>query len=230
PALMLAGQTGPTVTQWEVAEASIVDIPGCKNALAIREDGKLIKQTRANAAEFKLKLSKIFDPDMDFLKLAAKIVGLPETATQIEVENKIAELQNGLTAEAGRTQDLQQKLTASQTEITNLKREQTDRKIADLVDGAVTARKITAKEAEHYRKLAAVDFVSTQAILDNLKPYESVEKRLKEGKEGDELAELSKLSWDQLDQQNKLALVKEKYPDLYRTKYKATFNKEPKNQ
>jgi hypothetical protein len=228
PALMLPGQTGPTITRWEIAEASIVDIPGCKNALAIREDGKLVKQTRTNAVEFKLKLSKIFHPDMDFLKLVARLVGLPETASPKEVEDKVADLQTRLTAKGNRIQELEQQLASVQSDVASLRRERADRDIDDLVDGAVTARKITAKEAEHYRKLASVDFTSTKAILDNFKPYESIEQRLKEGKEGDELAELSKLSWDQLDQQNKLTLVKERYPDLYKTKYKATFNKEPK--
>jgi hypothetical protein len=233
-ALMLQGQTGPTVTQWEIAEASIVDIPGCKNALAIREDGKLIRQSKENAAVFKLKLEKLLIPQtsdtMDFLKLAAKLVGLPDTATSREVEDKIAQLQNGLLAETNRAQDLQNRLAGAQTEISTLKQEKADQRIADLVDGAEVARKITRKEAEHYRKLALVDFDSTKAILDNLKPYESVEHQLKEGQNGDELAELNKLTWDQLDQQNKLALLKEKYPDLYKTKYKATFNKEPKNR
>src|SRR5258708_6204893 len=87
PALMLPGQTGPTVTQWEIAEASIVDIPGCKNALAIRENEKLIRQSKETASVFKLKLEKFLHPQsdtMDFLKLAAKLVGLPDTATSRE--------------------------------------------------------------------------------------------------------------------------------------------------
>jgi len=233
PALMLPGQTGPTVTQWEIAEASMVDIPGCKNALAIREDGKLIRQSKETASVFKLKLEKFLHPQsdtMDFLKLAAKLVGLPDTATSREVEEKITQLQNSLQTENNRAQDLQGKLTAAQTQVSLLKQEQADGRVADLVDGAVTARKITAKEAEHYRKLAVADFDSTKALLDSLKPYESIEHQLKEGRDGDEIGELAKLTWDQLDQQNKLALVKQKYPDLYKAKYKATFNKEPKNQ
>jgi|GEM_PF-1690862 len=36
PKLKLAGQTGPTITKWEIQEASIVDIPNCRNSLAIR--------------------------------------------------------------------------------------------------------------------------------------------------------------------------------------------------
>ena len=35
--LKMPGQSGPTVTKWNILEASIVDIPNCKNALAIRD-------------------------------------------------------------------------------------------------------------------------------------------------------------------------------------------------
>ena len=41
--LKLQGQTGPTITKWGVLESSIVDIPNCRNALAIRNSaGKVI--------------------------------------------------------------------------------------------------------------------------------------------------------------------------------------------
>jgi hypothetical protein len=43
PALKLPGQQGPTITKWEISECSIVDIPACRNALAIRNaSGKLL--------------------------------------------------------------------------------------------------------------------------------------------------------------------------------------------
>jgi hypothetical protein len=34
--LLLPGQYGPTITKWSMREASIVDIPNCRNAVAIR--------------------------------------------------------------------------------------------------------------------------------------------------------------------------------------------------
>lgn len=50
--LKLPGQIGPTVTKWEIMEASIVDIPNCKNALAIRNAaGKSILLSSADSSK-----------------------------------------------------------------------------------------------------------------------------------------------------------------------------------
>lgn len=226
PEIMIPGQTGPTITQWEIAEASIVDIPGCRNALAIRESGKLLKLTHNNATDFLLKLKGIID--MDFLKLAAKLVGLPETSNSKDVESRIIELVKNNTSESSRNNDLQLKLTEALDKLSLLEQSGEDQKIDSLIDEAVLEQRISHKESLFYRKLAKADFESTKALIDNRKPYQSIQQQLKDNQDGDELAELSKLTWDQLDQQNKLSLLKEKYPDLYKTKYKSTFNKDPK--
>lgn len=54
--LKIEGQNLPTVTKWGVLEASIVDIPNCKNALAIRsQDGTKLTLNANNIESDKLK-------------------------------------------------------------------------------------------------------------------------------------------------------------------------------
>jgi len=83
--LQVPGQYGPTLTKWSVFEASIVDIPNCNNALAIRNaDGKLMKlfatAQEKDVIAYLNSLQKNSNSDMDKKLLAVKL-GLPETAS-----------------------------------------------------------------------------------------------------------------------------------------------------
>jgi hypothetical protein len=80
------GQTLATVIEWEVLEASIVDIPGDKEA---------IKLSHGNDPLSILPLIKKVKTDLDMdLKTIALSLGLPATATEAEVNAKITALQN----------------------------------------------------------------------------------------------------------------------------------------
>lgn len=59
PALMLPGQTLPTVTKWSPFEASIVDIPSNEEALCLRHNGELILLTK----DTDLRTLSFFQPD-----------------------------------------------------------------------------------------------------------------------------------------------------------------------
>jgi hypothetical protein len=80
------GQTLATVIEWEVLEASIVDIPGDKEA---------IKLSHGNDPLSILPLIQKVKTDIDMdLKAIAHSLGLPATATEAEVNAKITALQN----------------------------------------------------------------------------------------------------------------------------------------
>lgn len=225
---MLPGQSGPTVTKWSLFEASIVDIPNCQNALAIRDsEGTLLQLSERNHKNDEKVISylKTFLPknntDMDLKEIALKL-GLQETATDAEVNSKLTAMSDNAT-----------KLAALQTQNQNLQNEIDQLKINSeklrnegLVDGAIKAKKVVAGDRDKYVKLAAADFETTKALLDGMKGYESVEGKLGAGNNA-QLEWLSK-SWDELDKDNKLAILKTNFPDDYKRKFKEKFGVEPK--
>jgi hypothetical protein len=115
-------------------------------------------------------------------------------------------------------------------EIARLKKAATDKAIGDLVDGAITAKKLAAGDREKYVKLATADFDTVKELIEGMKAYESIESKLtgagKTPAEQHELAELVKLSGDQLYMQGKLARLKELDLEMFKGKYKEALGTE----
>lgn len=235
--LKIPGQCGPTITKWGIRESSIVDLPGCRNALAIRDgSGKLVKLSSADKSEQPKVLEFLNSllptkntSDMDRKLLAVKL-GLPETATDAEIDAKLS----AMTAAAAPNtkllsdnKDLQEKLAALQTE-----RQQ--EKVNTLVKGAVKDGKLSAKDEPHYIKLATADFETTKAIIDGMKPYTSIEGKLTTGDgtvdNSIEIAELMKLSGDDLYRQGKLERLKLLSVDHFKIKFKEAYGLDYKEQ
>lgn len=221
PATMLPGQTLPTFTKWGILEASIVDIPNCKNALAIRNSagnritlsGTLDKAT----AEYLKTLTT--QKTMDRKLLCAKL-GLDENATDAQISEKLVADKNAIEASAL----LATENTNLKTEITRLKTEAETAKVEGLVDAAITASKLTATDREKYIKLAKADFDTTKEVIDGLKPYKSIESQLSAGGENKaELDELVKLSGKELYVQGKLERLQALSPEQFKLKYKEAF-------
>lgn len=174
PMLMLQGQTRETVVKSRIKEGSITDIPGnpsChrlsfrNQSLALNGSGDeqgldsilpLIKQNQ--------------NSDMD-KKLVCQTLGLGEDATDVAIIGKLTELKNT----NDRLTSDNQTLTA---ENEKLKKEQTDGKVAQLVDDAVKAGKLTATQKDAWLKLAASDYEGTKAVLDGMQGFKSVTQQL----------------------------------------------------
>lgn len=238
--LKLQGQIGVTVTKWGVLEASIVDIPNCKNALAIRNSaGKKIVLSNNSANNDVLEYLKTFSTNKNMDKKLLLAVGLPETATEAEYLAKLNQLQ--LAA---------QRATESDTEIAQLKKDLSEEKQklaqkeaadktkmeTELVDGAITAKKILAGDRDKYLKLAAADFETTKTLLDGLKSNPTIESKLSGGNTvissmltESELQELMKLSGRELYMSGKIERLKEISPEIYRLKFKEYYGVEPEN-
>ena len=96
---------------------------------------------------------------------------------------------------------------------------------------AVASRKITAGQKEHFEKLAAVDFATTEALLKSLPGSPTLQSvfagRDAFAPDASELAELMKLSWNDLDSGGKLEKLRKLDVDSYKLKYKEKFGKEP---
>ena len=136
--LLLEGQTRPTVTKWKLVEVSLVDIGANDDAIVMQDNGMVIESGKdGNCLLPLLSNNPINQTTMDLKKLALQL-GLPETADEATVLAKIAELQK----EAG----------ASVT----LKAENDKLKLAGittLVDKAITEKKITVENKEHFLNL-----------------------------------------------------------------------------
>lgn len=231
--LKLVGQEGPTLTEWGLFEASIVDIPNCRNALAIRnEEGELMQLTGSDAAartkaiDYLTKNFLTKKTEMDNKLLNAKLglksdAGEQEALQHIDALLSVREEQKKITAYNA---ELKEKLAAIEKRIA-------DEKINQLVTGAVTDKKILQGDVEKYKKLAAADFDTTKAILDSIKPAQSVKEQLANhaaGAAGTD--EFLKLSWDEIDKANKLAKLWDENPELYKVKFKDKFGYEPKGK
>lgn len=136
--LLLEGQTRPTVTKWKLVEVSLVDIGANDDAIVMQDNGMVIELGKdGNCLLPLLSNNPINQTTMDLKKFALQL-GLPETADEATVLAKIAELQK----EAG----------ASVT----LKAENDKLKLASittLVDKAITEKKITVENKEHFLNL-----------------------------------------------------------------------------
>ena len=95
----------------------------------------------------------------------------------------------------------------------------------ELVDAAIKTGRLNASAKESYLKLFDADFATTKTALEAIPARQSVTGRIETGT-GDnttELADLQKKDWNTLDKEGKLVLLKDKYIDLYKEKFKARF-------
>lgn len=137
PALRLPGQIGFTLVKSKLFEVSIVDIGSDDGALALWRDGvRLQLSAGGENKDIPVFTNHINNPNLQTdMKAIALKLGLPETATEQEILNKISQI------------------TGFQTENVALK-SQLDAirlaRITSLVDKAVTERRITADKKDHF--------------------------------------------------------------------------------
>lgn len=226
---MLPGQSLPTFTQWQVLEASIVDIPNCKNALAIRNAaGKRITLSAESETDIKefinSKFSKNNQMDKKFL---CALLGLDENSTEDQIKAKINELKLAFEAKAGSAEQIK----TLQDQIVALKLAADNKRNEDLVNAAIAEKKIFEGEKAEYLKLAAADFDTTSALLGKMQPAKSLQTEMqKKGEAADaEVAEMCKLSGRELYMNGKLETLKTLSPEHFKLKYKEAFGVEFKS-
>ena len=236
PELKLPGQTGPTVTKWEIQECSIVDIPNCRNSLAIRNaSGKQIhlSANNNNTGEVIELLNSLLpnkNKIMDKKILCAQL-GLPETASDAEVTAKLAALNDSASKVATLTAEKEQLLTAktnAENEVIQLKAVQETAKLEKLVDDAIAVKKLAAGDRDKYLKLAKADYATTKELIDSIQPYESISQGLsaETNANATELQELLKLSGRDLYMEGKFGALKKLSMPHFKIKYKEYYGQE----
>lgn len=229
--LKLKGQPGPTVTRWGVLEASIVDIPNCRGALAIRNAaGEKVLLTGGDSPGGVLDYLKSFLPNNNFQKMDQKVLalklGLSETASLEQIQEKLQQL--GATALAAA--NMKTENDTLKGELVRLKQENVTQKVTALVDGAIKDGKLVAGERDMYVKLATSDFETVESLLAVRKQHETIETKL-QGKTNtpalvDELQSLLALPGEKLYMDEKLERLQELSLEHFKLKYKEAFGVE----
>ena len=90
PELLVQGQTSPTVTKSKLFEVSLVDIGANDDAIVLQKDGKKITLGKDSECPLPM-LNNNNQKQMEQKQIALKL-GLPETATEADINAKLGEL------------------------------------------------------------------------------------------------------------------------------------------
>lgn len=152
-------------------------------------------------------------------------LGVEATAAADEINNAIA----SVVAKAGQVDAVtlqlnqeKQKNADLQGKLDAIEATKQDVAIAQLVDGAIEAKKIVATDKEKYVRLAKADFEGTKDILDNMKAFTGLHAEMKDADAAtrEELGKLAAMSAHDLWKQGKFERLKELSTEVYNAKYK----------
>ena len=224
PALMLPGQTQPTVTKWTVREASICTIGANHNALVFYD--RATEQPidlQAQGAVVKL-MDNIHSPNSNRMTLN-QILNLADNASEAEQQAAVRNLQ----ADNERLKGENKTLADAIDKVNQEKKEAQKAEAVALVDAAVKDGRINASGKATFIALFDKDFESAKQTLSAIAPRQSVHRQMNTGAAAKvELAEYFKSkTWDELDRAGKLLELKDNYPDLYSEKFQERYGTVP---
>ena len=228
PAMMLPGQTGPTVTKWTVREASIVAIGANHNALRMynRSTGELIDLSDTDAVlRLMDDLSIKKNDNMSTLKTILK---LHDNASDADIETAVQNLQqeNETLKQTNATLEDENKRLKDEANNAEAQRQQAQKTEAvQLVDAAVRDGRLDASGKDAFLALFDADFERAKATLNAIPKVKSVVSQIEEQQV--ELKDFVSKSWNELDRAGLLPKLKDAAPEIYAQKFKAEFGTEP---
>ena len=210
PAMLVPGQTRPTITKSRLFEVSVADVGANDDAIVLEKDGKRITLSKDGACGLPLITHSKNQNKKDMeQKVIALQLGLPETATENEINAKLAQLK------------------ALQQENETLKAEKqtlAEARIAQLVDTAVAEKRLDAQHKEQFVKLGGqIGAEELEKILQAMKPQVKLSAML--GHQGSAPESGSEKTYTKLSEVPAEELVKlradnvEEYKRLYEAEY-----------
>lgn len=182
PALMLPGQTRPTITKCIVKEVSVVDIPG--NAVCHKlsfDDGTVVMlggDQDPDSLNSLLPLVSISNTKtsntMTELKLVLAFLGMPENTELAALIGKLTEMKNEnarLVAENARLSD----------DLKKVEVESAGDRVKALLDGAIESGKLTEVQRPIWTQLAENNFDGAKLALDAMQAYKAPTLQLDKG-------------------------------------------------
>ena len=209
PTMLVPGQTRPTITKSSLFEVSVADIGANDDAIVLEKDGKRITLSKDGTCGLPLiNQNNNQNQDME-QKVIALQLGLPETATEKEINEKLAQLKA-----------VQQENDTLKAEAQKL----TDARIAQLVDTAIAEKRLDAQHKEQFvelgKKIGAEELENT---LQAMKPQVKLSSML--GHHGSAPVSDSEKTYTKLSEVPAEELVKlraenvEEYKKLYKAEY-----------
>lgn len=210
PAMLVPGQTRPTITKSRLFEVSVADVGANDDAIVLEKDGKRIMLSKDGACGLPLITHSKNQNKKDMeQKVIALQLGLPETATENEINAKLAQLK------------------ALQQENETLKAEKqtlAEARIAQLVDTAVAEKRLDAQHKEQFVKLGGqIGAEELEKTLQAMKPQVKLSAML--GHQGSAPESGSEKTYTKLSEVPADELVKlraenvEEYKRLYEAEY-----------
>lgn len=226
--LVLEGQTRPTITRSKLFEVSVVDIGGNDDALVLsNEHGETLSLSAQEDNAFLPLLNNVSnnsneplkqEKQMELTKLALTL-GLPETATEAEVNAKIGSLMLA----SG-------KVSALEEQVKNLKAAQDAMQLAAVVsavDAAIKEKRISATMKDHFVELGKkIGLDSLQVTLNAMQPQVKLSQTLHRTSAGNIVAEendFSKYATLHAVPSNLMEDLVDNHRDEYARLYKAEY-------
>ena len=223
PKVMLAGQTLPTVTKWQMREASIVGIGSNHNAIRLYDEkGGIISENEI----MKLFDKPILNNKSKMNELIYKLLDLPKEATDEQLQDSIQKLIDDKAAV-----ELENKTLKDDAALrAESEKKQRKAEAITLVDAAVKDGRLNADGRAGFLSFFDNDFEKAKETLTAIPKRVSVKTEIEknEKKDNTELADLMKMSWAELDKGNKLVTLKDKYPDVFAEIFEKEFGTKPK--
>lgn len=238
PEDLLEGQDLPTVTKSLAFEASITDMPGNQNSLRLyNEKGEQISLSQKDdAKQILLSLSNDGNPNpqitdhqnSDTMKSVAVYLGLSQDEGENKVLEAIKQKDVQLTQKDQEVNQLKQQLQEKDQKVTELSNQLNQGKAEALVDGAISAGKITQNQRDAYLSLAQSDYDNTKKVLDNMSTHQPINQQLSQKDDGQGNQEWTFDDYSKKDPE-KLNLMKTQEPEKYKELFRNKYGKEPQN-
>ena len=210
PTMLVPGQTRPTITKSRLFEVSVADVGANDDAIVLEKDGKRIMLSKDGTCGLPLITHNNNQSNKDMeQKVIALQLGLPETATENEINAKLAQLK------------------ALQQENETLKAEKqtlAEARIAQLVDTAIAEKRLDAQHKEQFVQLGGqIGAEELEKTLQAMKPQVKLSAIL--GHQGSAPGSASEKTYTKLSEVPAEELVKlradnvEEYKRLYEAEY-----------
>lgn len=205
-ALMLEGQTGPTVTRWYPREVSIVDIPANYNAVAVLYDEndcvlKDLTDNKINKNSKKSEMKKI-----EFTTEQLQLLNLSDNANDEQIGVALKNLA-----------DKAKRVDAVEKELQDLKTETTKTKVKEILEKGMSEHKLTKELADNLEKDYAGNSDALKKLVDSMTPQTRITNSKDEKTPTDLPEKFRGKSFNDLYVSGQLEELKADYPDYYET-------------
>lgn len=206
--LKLPGQSGPSVTKWELMECSICAIGSNKNALRLSVGGGDNQEP--------MKVGCLMTLTMVQRDNHEDINPLNSSSMTQEEKQQMEQLQSQVATLTQERNTLQQERDTARQELQTVR----DAEIETLLSAAVSDGRISEAEKPSWKEMLKLTPENAKTALAKLNPRTSLAQMLEQNKGKGEFAGKS---WQELDRAGRLSAFKAADPEAFKALYRETF-------